>query len=282
MSSEERQGKHIHRFHKHVGFSYPASFIQKVYSIILGPFAVVILLAVLSFFFARTNSAYAIHALTPLSLHVLLFALAATLGRLFLAYLVSVFVAVPLAIFITWKPQLETVFLPIFDILESIPILAFFPVIILIFFKYGFFNAAAIFIIFLDMVWNLLFTLIGGIKLIPQEVKDAATIYKVTGIRYFFKVLLPALVPQLVTGSILAFGQGWNIIIVAEVMHVYVPHGSSAQDLFGIGSLLVQASGNGETAAFLAAITVMVVAIAFLNFFVWQKLLHFSQKFRFE
>jgi NitT/TauT family transport system permease protein len=179
-------------------------------------------------------------------------------------------------------PRLESIFLPFFDILESIPILAFFPVVILVFVHFNFLNGAAIAIIFLDMVWNLLFTIIGGLKMIPRDITDAAKVFGIKRFQYFRRVMLPAIVPQIVTGSILAVAQGWNIIIVAEALHVYIPNSSSASDLFGIGSILVQSSASGQTNIFLATITVMVLTIAFLNFFVWQKLLHYAQRFRFE
>jgi NitT/TauT family transport system permease protein len=271
----ERQ-KHIRHYHRHFGFSYPVSLAQKLYSILLGPLIVVLVMAVFIRFFA------VVYPAQQISFSTLILATLATLSRLFIAYIISVIVAVPLALFITWKPSLETIFLPIFDILESIPILAFFPVVLLVFLKFNFLTGAAIFIIFLDMVWNILFTLIGGLKIIPHDIIDAAKVFNIKGFRYFRKVLFPAIIPQLVTGSIIAVAQGWNIIIIAEVLHVYLPQGSNAQDLFGIGSILVQASGAGNTSIFLMALLVMVLTIAFFNFFVWQKLLHYAQRYRFE
>ena len=93
---------------------------------------------------------------------------------------------------------------------------------------------------------------------------------------------MPAIFPQFVTGSILSFAAGWNICIVAEVLHTYIPNGNSSQDLYGIGSVLVNASAQGNNLTFLAAVIIMVIIIALLNFFIWQKLLHYSQQFRFE
>jgi NitT/TauT family transport system permease protein len=206
----------------------------------------------------------------------------ATLERLLIAYGLAVVVAVPLALLVTAGPFFETIFLPLFDILESIPILAFFPVLILVFIRYDFLNGAAVFILFLAMLWNLVFTLVGGLKIIPTDVKNAARVFKVNGFSYLRKILLPAIFPQFVTGSILAFAQGWNLIIVAEVLHTYIPHGSAAQDLFGLGSLLVQASAGGQNNLFILSLFAMVLVIAFLNFFVWQKMLHYAQRFRFE
>jgi ABC-type anion transport system duplicated permease subunit len=94
--------------------------------------------------------------------------------------------------------------------------------------------------------------------------------------------VLPAISPEIVTGSILAMAQGWNLIIVAEVMHTYIPAGTSAQDLFGLGSILVQSAVNGQNYLFVSTLLTMVLIIAVFNFFIWQKLLHYVQKFKFE
>ena len=269
------QPKHIN-YHKHFGWSYPVSLAQKLYSILWGPMLVVVILAVVA------RSFGVVYPSDTIPLATLVLATGATLLRLFVAYFFSLIVAVPLALLVTSGSRFESILLPFFDILESIPILAFFPVALLVFVRFDFLNGAAIFIIFLSMVWNILFTVIGGLKMIPRDIKNAATVFKIKGFSYFRKVLLPAIVPQIVTGSILAFGQGWNIIIVAEVLHVYLPASTSAHDLFGIGNILVAASGSGQTNVFIMAIVVMVLVIAFLNFFIWQKLLHYAQRFRFE
>jgi len=157
----------------------------------------------------------------------------------------------------------ERILLPVSDIIQSIPILAFFPVLILVFINVNSLNGASVAILFLTMVWTMVFTLVGGLNIIPREIIAAAELFGLRGWTYFRKVLLPAMVPQLVTGSILAFAQGWNIIIVAEVLHTYIPHGTSAQDLFGIGSIMVTAAANGQNNVFLWAVLVMILAIAF-------------------
>jgi NitT/TauT family transport system permease protein len=205
-----------------------------------------------------------------------------TSARLAVAYVLAVIFAIPLAILATFNATAEAILLPVFDILESVPILALFPVIIMLFINFNFLNGAAVFILFLSMLWNIVFTLVGGLKIIPKDIVSAAQIFGIHGFAYFRRVLLPAIVPQLVTGSILAVAQGWNLIIVAEVLRTYIPGGTAAQDLFGVGSILVDAAANSQTMVFIEAVLVMVVIIGLFNFFVWQKLLHYAQKFRFE
>ena len=177
---------------------------------------------------------------------------------------------------------MERIFLPLFDIIQSIPVLAFFPVIILIFVRSNFLDGAAIFIFFLSMLWNIIFSVVGGLHVIPNDIKEAAQIFDIKGWRELRKITIPAVIPYIITGSLLAWAQGWNIIIVAEVLHTYIYQGTSAQDLFGIGSILVNSSANGEQQMFLLAIIAMIILIGILNLFVWQKLLQYSEKFKFQ
>jgi len=257
---------------------YPVTMRERLYVIFLGPLIIVALM----------YAAYAFYPLlappsgTVVSLSTIMVAALYTCMRLAVAYALAVVVAIPLALLVTYNSTIEAFLLPVFDIFESIPILALFPVIIIIFIQFNFLNGAAIFILFLSMLWNIVFTLVGGLKIIPKDIIDAAHVFGLRGYALVRQVILPALVPQLVTGSILAVAQGWNLIIVAEVLHTYIPHGTSAQDLFGVGSILVSAAANAQNEVFLACVVVMVILIALLNFFVWQKLLHFAQRFRFE
>lgn len=212
----------------------------------------------------------------------ILAATAATSLRIGIAYLVALAAAIPLALLAARSRTFEAVFLPIYDVFESIPNLAVYPVLILFFLHLGFVEGAAIAILALNMVWNLVFALVGGIEIIPKDVLSVAHVFGLSRWQRLRRVVIPAIVPQIVTGSILAVGQGWNIIIVTEALHAYLPHGSSTQDLFGIGTMLVSASAGGDNAGYLGAFFVMVACIALFNIFVWQRLLHYAQRFKFD
>ncbi|MFI5265593.1 MAG: hypothetical protein ACHQT7_02505, partial [Candidatus Levyibacteriota bacterium] len=67
-----------------------------------------------------------------------------TLTRLFLAYVIALVISVPLALLITARAKFERILLPVFDILQSIPVLAFFPVVVLAFIRANFLEGAAV------------------------------------------------------------------------------------------------------------------------------------------
>ncbi len=265
------------KFHKHFSVTYPISTGQKLYSIFVTPMLVVILIVL-------AIKAFSLFPGVPQSIVYasVVRAFFYTFFRLLIAYVFAVIIAIPLALLADSSPIAEKFLLPAFDIIESVPVLAFFPLIIAIFIKYGSFELAAIFILFLAMLWNIVFSLIGGLKVIPSDIKAAAKIFGLKRFSYFWKMTLPSSVPYLVTGSLLAWAQGWNLIIVAEVLHTYIPGGNPSSDLFGIGSMLVNSAASSEQSLFIVAIVTMVVGIGIFNFFVWQKLLHYAERFKFE
>jgi NitT/TauT family transport system permease protein len=272
-----KNSRHIGYLHRHASFSYPLSLRQTIYSLFLLPIGVLLLA------FAVTRGFGAVHVSTEqITLAYFLAAIGATFLRLAIAFGFALILSVPLALLVTRSRFAEQVFLPVFDIIQSIPVLAFFPIIILFFVHYGLYSGAAIFILFVAMLWNLVFSLVGGMHSIPADIKSAGVIFGVRGLSYLWKILIPAIVPYLITGSLLAWAQGWNIVIVAEVLHTYLPGGLASSDVFGIGSVLVNASSSGDERTFFTAIVVMIVTIALLNFFVWQRLLRYAERFKFE
>ena len=264
----------IHRHH-HPGYFYPVHIRQRLYGLV----AVPLLLVVLAYSIVHPAPA---NTGGHISIGTLLTALGASMVRLLIAYGFSLLLALPMAILINTNALTERILLPMFDVLQSVPVLAFFPVIIIFFVNYHFLQGAAVFVIFITMLWSLVFSLVGGLRLIPEDIKSAAKIYHIQRAAYVRKVLVPSVFPYFVTGSLLAFASGWNILIVAEVLHTYIPHGTTNDDLFGIGSIMVHAAAEGHGDLFLAAIFTLVVAIALINLFVWQRLLRYAERFRFE
>jgi NitT/TauT family transport system permease protein len=267
--------RHVGVHHRHV-MSYSGSLLQSVYTLFVVPLAAVAAAALLLRGFA------VVVPNQQISLGFVLAALGLTFARLCISYLFAVACAIPLAVLITKSAWAERVFLPVFDIMQSVPVLAFFPVIIVFFVHYGQYDSAAVFILFLSMLWNIVFSLVGGMHSIPSDIKSVGTLFGLRGFAYVREILLPSIFPYFVTGSLLAWAQGWNIIIVAEVLHVYIPGATAASDIMGIGSLLVHASAAGQTQTFVLAIAALVAAVALINFFIWQKLLKYAERFRFE
>lgn len=268
----------LKHYHSHYHFSYYTS-VKHHLSTVLG----VILFVILTLLFI-------FHSLTParpfnlesISYIDIILATAATVWRLVVAYILALIVAIPLVVISTGKPRIEKVMLPIFDILQSVPALAFFPVVVLVFIKFNFFDGAAIFVLFMAMVWNLVFSMVGGIKTMPAEIADAAKVFGASGLNKLRYITLPSIFPYIVTGSLLAWGSAWTIIIVAEVLHNFIPNSSSSSDLLGLGSLLANSAYQGNSLLFIISLLVMIIVISLMNLFVWQKLLQKATRYKFD
>jgi NitT/TauT family transport system permease protein len=238
-----------------------------------------IVLTLLALHFANPQNTFNINQVSG---RIIFIASINTLLRLFVAYIFAVLISVPLALFIVSTPTIQKIFLPIADVAQSIPVLAFFPIVIVFFTASKNFELAAIFIIFIAMLWNIVFTVIGGLQTIPEDIESAAVVFNVHGIKKFWNITLPGIFPFIVMGSLLAWAQGWTTVIVAEVLHTYIPNGVPSQDLLGMGSLLVDSNAAGKIGVFLVTLTVMILLISLINLFVWQRLLHLSQRFKFD
>ena len=267
--------KHLHHEHRLV-LRNPKTMGERLYALVWGPFVVVGLMVL--FVVIHPPQVNAVNVTIPLLLLACLY----TLTRIAIAYALAVVVAVPLALLVEKSRAVESVLLPVFDVFESIPNLAVLPLLVVVFMQFNFLSGATIVILFLNMVWSIVFALVSGLKIIPRDAYFAARVFGLSGLSLLRRLILPAVFPQFVTGSILAVASAWNIIIVAEVVHSYMPGATSAQDIFGIGSILVATSVQGATLQYILAFAVMVAVIALFNFFVWQKLLNYSQRFRFE
>lgn len=255
---------------------HPTTFLRRLGSGLVLPMLLVLLASFLATGALLLPFAYTV------TLGTLLGALGLSLLRLLIAYVLSLLIGIPLALLVERSHHVENVLLPVYDVLESIPILAFFPVIILFFVRSNFLEGAAIFMLFFSMIWSIVFNSVGGLKVIPADVKAVGHVFGLSAWERFTKITLPALFPPIVTGSILAFAAGWNIVIVAEALSAYAPQSAHAHNLFGIGSVLVTAATAGDSGALLSAMTVLVIAIACINLLVWQPLLARAERFKFD
>lgn len=265
------------RYYSHQGRrTHPTTLARRIGSGLILPLAIVCIASFIATGIVFVPTDYALQG------GELFAALGASVLRLFGAYVLALVIGIPLGLIAALNPYIENMLLPIYDVLESLPILAFFPVIILFFIRSDFLEGAALFIIFYSMLWTIAFSVIGGMKTIPQDVIAAGKVYGLSAYERLRHIILPALFPSLLTASILAVADGWNIVIVAETLRAYAPHSVNAHDLFGIGSILVSASSTANSSLLLVAMGFLVAFIACMNVFIWQPLLAHAERYKFE
>ena len=129
------------------------------------------------------------------------------------------------------------------------------------------------------MQWYLLFNIIGAVKAIPSDVIEASRTFGLRGLRFVRHVIIPAIVPAIILGSIQAWGGGWNATIASEYINVSPTQTYSVP---GLGYLLDVAVSKGDTPMVLVSIGVMAGVVFVMNRTIWHYSLKRVGKYKFE
>jgi len=206
-------------------------------------------------------------------------ALFTSLARLGLAYVASLAWTLPLAAWLAWRARAAA--FGLLDVLASIPATALFPLIInlTIHLPYGLFLTSII-LTMTGMQWYILFNLIGGFRSIPSDIVEAARSFGLRGLSLWRMVMLPGVMPALITGSITGWGGGWNALIVSE----YINYGGETYAVLGLGSMLDRAAYElGNLTLLLIILVTMTSTIVLMNRVIWRRAYHYVlDRYRFE
>ncbi len=197
-------------------------------------------------------------------------AVAFSILRLLGAYVLALAWTLPVAAWAAERPSVARNVNRFAQIAASIPATALFPLIVLVVLRYiGSMNVAAILLILTGMQWYLLFNLLAGVRNIPNDLKEASASLGLSKGQYWKKVLLPAVFPSLVTGSVTAWGGGWNALIISE----YLVYRNQRFEVLGIGMLLDRATYvSGSSVMILLSLASMVLVVVGINRLIWRPL----------
>lgn len=104
---------------------------------------------------------------------------------------------------------------PIFQILRTVPPLAWLPLSLAAFMDAG---PSAIFVIFITSVWPVIINTAVGVRNIPQDYRNVARILQLNQAEFFFKIMIPAAAPYIFTGLRIGVGLSWLAIVAAEML----------------------------------------------------------------
>ncbi len=206
-----------------------------------------------------------------------------SLMRMLAAYACSLAFAFVTGYFAATSPLARRFILPSLDILQSVPILGFFPAAIFFFIRLfhgsaAGIEAAAIFLIFTSQAWNLAFSVYESLITIPEDVATAVRVSGASGLVRWRRLLLPACVPRLTYNSMLSWAGGWYFLIASEMITV----GPRSYTLPGLGSYIGQSIADGWYGLAAAGIATLAAIIILLHILVWSPLEYWSKRFRYE
>ncbi len=194
---------------------------------------------------------------------------AITFGRVLAAVALGTLWAVPAGIWIGLNPKLSSRLQPFIQFAASFPAPMIYPWILLLVIKLGgSLQWGAIPLIMLGTQWYILFNVTAAASAIPNDIRSCASILRLNGWRLWWRYLLPAIAPGLVTGWITAAGGAWNATIVSEYVHA----GGRLYQATGLGALISRATDAGDFPKLTAAVLVMAIIVVGINRTVWKKL----------
>ena len=104
---------------------------------------------------------------------------------------------------------------PIFQVLRTVPPLAWLPIALAAFRDS---RPSAIFVIFITSIWPILINTAVGIRNIPQDYRNVAAVLRLNPIEFFVKIMLPSAAPYIFTGLRIGIGLAWLAIVAAEML----------------------------------------------------------------
>jgi NitT/TauT family transport system permease protein len=208
-----------------------------------------------------------------------------SIARMAVAYLLSLVFAVSYGYIAAYNKRVEAWMLAVLDILQSIPVLSFLPVVMLAMIglipgrQFGI-ELGSIVLLFTSQVWNMAFSFYSSLKSIPREMIESSRIYRYSAWQRFWQLELPFSAIGLIWNSIVSVASGWFVLIPCEML----TFGVRNFRLPGLGSYLYTAASATpvDTHALIWGMTTLLLIIVATDQLIWRPLIAWSDKFKFE
>ena len=139
----------------------------------------------------------------------------ASLFRVGTGFALAMVVAIPLGLWMGWVAGAYVTLNPIFQMLRPISPIAWIPLAILWF---GVGNVSPIFLIFISSVFPMIVQTTSGVHTIERRYLRAAANFGVSRAVLFRRVVIPAVLPQIIVGMRIGLGVAWLVVVAAEMI----------------------------------------------------------------
>jgi NitT/TauT family transport system permease protein len=218
-----------------------------------------------------------------------------------LALILSVIFALAVGIWAARSRRAESVILPLLDILQSIPILGFFPVVIA-----GIYgaspniigaNLAVIFLIFTSMSWNIAFGVYEAVKAIPQDYADLLSVSQAGAWQRLKSLYVPAAMSRVAYNTQTSWAVGLFYLVASEIITIGCPnpncYGLSAGNgvnivkgtftvpvYYGLGIGANNFFSSGDLLNYYALIIALILAVVVWRFVFLREFALWSEKYK--
>lgn len=139
----------------------------------------------------------------------------ASLRRVAVGYLLSTAVGIPLGLLLGSALPARQALLPLLNFLRSLSPLAWIPFAI---YWIGIGDGAVVFLIVLAALPTIALATMAAVASVPQVYFRVAQDYGLTGARSLWRVIFPAILPQLITTQRVAMGLCWLVMVAGEML----------------------------------------------------------------
>ncbi|CEN76554.1 ABC transporter permease [[Clostridium] sordellii] len=133
-----------------------------------------------------------------------------TLQRVLKGFMYALIFGLPLGLIMGFSSSCEKLFSPLVDSARQVPIMAWVPLTIVWF---GIGDGPTIFLIAFAGVFPIILNTIQGVRSISKDYYNAAKSMGASSFTIFTNVMLPAALPDILTGARLAISTGWMSVI---------------------------------------------------------------------
>ena len=206
-----------------------------------------------------------------------------SLTRIAIAYVLSLAFTFVYGYIAAYNAKAERFMIPLLDTLQSIPVLSFLPAVMV--------SMVALFptrqlgvelgcivLIFTGQVWNMTFSFYSSLKSIPNEMREAAKVYRLSWWQRFMQMELPYAAIGLIWNSMMSVAGAWFFLMACEMFVL----GNRDLRLPGLGSYLQTAANAGDTRAIVWGLAAMVAVIVLVDQIIWRPTIAWAEKFKFE
>ncbi|HEY1940929.1 MAG TPA: ABC transporter permease subunit [Roseiarcus sp.] len=198
-----------------------------------------------------------------------------TLVRVVVLMALASVVWVPISVWIGLRPRWAEAVQPIAQFLAAFPVNLLFgaAVSLIVTFKLNPDIWLSLLIVF-GTQWYIVFNTIGGAAAFPNDLREAATNFRIRGWDWWRKVMIPGIAPYYLTGAITASGGSWNASIVAE----YVKWKDQTVTAHGIGDYIAEATNKGDFPKIVLGVAVMSIFVTLFNRLFWRRLYAYAER----
>jgi NitT/TauT family transport system permease protein len=174
-----------------------------------------------------------------------------SLLRVGVGYSAAVVLGIPLGAWMGWSETAGTALNPAIQFLRPISPIAWIPVAIVLF---GVSSMAPVFLVFLGAFFPVVLTAMHGVQNVPTVFRRAGQNFSLSRATLFFRIVLPAALPQILSGLRIALGIAWLVVVAAEMVAVDS----------GLGYLIIDSRNAGKRYDLVVAGMLLIGAVGLL------------------